>query len=216
MNRESRMIIAGGLAGGISEILRPLQSFFTFRGIILGLLLSIGILIIEKISKKEIDGKQPISMFKILMTALFVGITAGAISFHSVVIKTDGGALYVPPNTYSLIEFIGLISLYPLFILPAYFSKSKVSASIFTGACASFFIEVYGFLSNSKVEKFDHLNSVDLLTPVALALLLALVKGLAFSTLWIVIVNDASAEGFPLFRRIMNTDLMRSTDNRPD
>lgn len=175
MNREMKMITAGGVAGILSGSLGLLFGQVNGRGLVLGIFLAVGVIIIEKTSAQKLANGQYPDISKILIAFLASGILAGLLGYYTVLtneISTDFGNIYLP-YIFSYPKFILLISLYPLFILPAFFSKWKYLLTVFAGTCASIIIEMF--------------RSGDIISATGTAIF----TGFTFTLLWVLFVGLA-------------------------
>jgi hypothetical protein len=177
--KEIRIIGAGGFAGVLNSGL--LFGYFLGDSVILGLCLAMGVVAVEKISRRRLDeGIEP-PMALILATALASGILSGLLGYP---LHKDVRPL-ISFGMFNAYEYIFFSTLYPLFILPAYFSKYSYAKVVAGGVCASLFIESYRILHIAS--KYTSPKE-----SVSLIIFSVLLKGFAFIMTWVVSVGWAS------------------------
>lgn len=170
MKRGLILIVAGVLGGFLGSIM---EIMFSFRGVILGGFLSLGIVIIEALSNNDSLKNYSSSKTKILTVSVITGVFSGIFTSFSVMRGPyEDLLIYVLPGSFSFVELVCLIALYPLLILPAYFPGQRYFMVIVSGTTASFIIE--GYRSMVETRSFDLMFTA-----------ISSTRGLAYSAMWI-------------------------------
>ncbi|MFA6010217.1 MAG: hypothetical protein WC799_09545 [Desulfobacteraceae bacterium] len=174
MKREIKMIAAGGVAGILSG---SLSGQVNVTGMILGIFLSIGVIVIEKSTTKPLDNGDYPEISRLMITALITGVLSGLLGYFS------AGEPLIYLGSFSYPEFVALITLYPLFILPAFFAKYNYLMTVAAGTCTSIIIESFRIFDSMTIT----ITMFDLfLKIIPLILLSAFSKGFIFTFLWFI------------------------------
>lgn len=179
---EMKMIIAGEVAGILSGSLGWTFGQVNGRGMVLAFFLTIGVIMIEKTSKQRLASDRYPEISKILKAIIFSGLLSGLFGYYAVMtngIPSDSGNIY-HPYIFSYPKFILLISLYPLFILPAFFSKRKFLFTLIAGTCASLIIEICRALEFGEGSSYA-INAV-------------MFTGFPFTLLWVLFMGFAGRQ----------------------
>lgn len=174
MKREIKMIAAGGVAGILSG---SLSGQVNVRGMVLGIFLSLGVIVIEKSTAKPLENGDYPELSRLMITALITGVLSGLLGYFS------AGEPLIYLGSFSYPKFVALITLYPLFILPAFFAKYNYLMTVVAGTCASIIIESFRIFDSMTmtVTMFDLLLKI-----IPLILLSAFSKGFIFTLLWFI------------------------------
>ncbi len=184
MKREVKMIIAGGVAGLLSGSLGWLFGQINGRGMVLGIFLAAGVVYIEKKSAHNPEKSQYPEWSTLAKAILMTGALSGILGYYTILASAqsnDFGNMF-SPYIFNYFQFILVITLYPLFILPAYFAKGKNVLTVFSGAFASLLIEtIRGMVINKSS------NIPDLFASASIS---ALFMGFTFTLLWVICVGS--------------------------
>lgn len=111
----------------------------------------------------------------------------GLLGYHTVFVHNEHADInFYYPYSFNYFQYTLLITLYPLFILPAFFTKQRIIATVAAGSSASFVIEMIRLSSLMK--------SIDIIVVFKNVLYLLPFMGFAFSLLWVVLVSNAAGK----------------------
>lgn len=180
MNREIKIIAAGGIAGILSGSLGCAFGDVNGRGMILGIFLAAGVVFIEKTTARQLNDGQYPEISRIMITALICGILSGLLGYFA------GGKPILYLGAFSFPTFVVLMTLYPLFILPAFFAKYNYLLTVAAGTCVSIIIESFRIMDSNAipVTMYDPFLKI-----ILLILLSAFSKGFIFTLIWLITVG---------------------------
>lgn len=192
MKRDIKMMVAGALAGMFSGSFGALFGQVNGRGMALGLFLALGVVAVERHSAARLRMSHYPQRGKLLATALVTGVLAGLVGYHTVWVNKDVELFQNNPFIFSHLQFIGLITVYPLLMLPAYFSRRKILLTLAAGTLASIIIEAVRQIFQRGIKDVTWSNLPDILYVAAMT---SIFMGFAFSLLWVTGMGLAGKTG---------------------